>query len=163
MSGMAILGGEIYLVTAGAGLALGWVNDRLIAAGNPVSLVRKGFIATGFLVIASGFIATAAGGATVAVVGLFVAGVGFGFVSPSNFANGQTLAGPNAAGKWMGFQNFIGNFAGILCPLITGWIVDRTGSFNSAFGVSAAVALAGIVSWCVVVRKIEPLAWPKAA
>ena len=63
------------------------------------------------------------------------------------------------AGKWMGFQNCIGNFAGILCPLITGWIVDTTGSFSSAFVLAAAVSLAGIFSWCLVVGKIEPLKW----
>ena len=73
-----------------------------------------------------------------------------------------SLAGPHAAGKWMGFQNGVGNVAGIVCPLITGWIVDRTGSFSSAFVVAAAVALAGVVCWCVVVRRVTPLAWSTA-
>ena len=163
MSHMAIIGGEIYLINAASGIALGWVTDRLITAGKSVTLVRKGFIATGFLIVAASFIVTAAGDAQVAVAGLFAAGFGFGLIGANNFANGQTLAGPHAAGKWMGFQNFVGNFAGIVCPLITGWIVDATGSFSSAFGVAAAVSVAGVFSWCVVVRKIEPLAWPKAA
>ena len=163
MENMALVGGGIYLINAASGIGLGWINDRLITAGHPVGLVRKGFIATGFLVVAASFIATALGDAQVALAGLFLAGFGFGFIGPSNFANGQTLAGPHAAGKWMGFQNFIGNFAGIICPLITGWIVDSTGSFNSAFVVAAAVSIGGIVSWCFVVRKIEPLTWPISA
>ena len=156
---MAVVGGEIYLIYATSGIGLGWINDRMIAAGRPAGLVRKAFIAAGFLVVAASFMATALGEASVAVVGLFTAGIGFGFIGPSNYANGQTLAGPNAAGKWMGFQNCIGNFAGILCPLITGWIVDTTGSFSSAFVLAAAVSLAGIFSWCLVVGKIEPLKW----
>ncbi|HEY0435816.1 MAG TPA: MFS transporter [Phenylobacterium sp.] len=162
MSHMAILSGEIYLVYAASLAVLGWLNDRLIAAGHPVELVRKGFIAIGFSIVAASFMVSAVADAQTAVAALFVAGFGFGFIGPSNYALGQTLAGPHAAGKWMGFQNGVGNVAGIVCPLITGWIVDRTGSFSSAFGVAAAMALAGIVCWCVVVRRVEPLKWAAA-
>jgi len=43
MSHMALVGGEIYLIYAASLMVLGWANDRLIAAGRPVELVRKGF------------------------------------------------------------------------------------------------------------------------
>jgi MFS family permease len=163
MTEMATISGEIYLVYAASIAVLGWLSDRLIAAGKPVELVRKGFIATGFLIVAASFMVTAVSDAQIAVAFLFVAGFGFGFIGPSNYAMGQTLAGPHAAGKWMGFQNCVGNVAGIVCPLITGWIVDQTGSFSSAFVVAAAVALAGIACWCLVVRRVTPLVWSTAA
>jgi len=159
MTEMATISGEIYLVYAASLAVLGWLTDRLIASGKPVELVRKGFIATGFLIVAASFTVTAVADAKTAVAFLFVAGFGFGFIGPSNYSLGQTLAGPHAAGKWMGFQNGVGNVAGIVCPLITGWIVDRTGSFSSAFVVAAAMALAGIACWCVVVRRVTPLKW----
>jgi MFS family permease len=163
MTEMATISGEIYLVYAASIAVLGWLSDRLIAAGKPVELVRKGFIATGFLIVAASFMVTAVSDAQIAVSFLFVAGFGFGFIGPSNYAMGQTLAGPHAAGKWMGFQNCVGNVAGIVCPLITGWIVDQTGSFSSAFVVAATVALAGIACWCLVVRRVTPLVWSTAA
>ena len=159
MAHMATVGGEIYLIYAASLLVLGWVTDRLILAGRPVELVRKGFIATGFLIVAASFLVTSMASPQIAVGALFVAAFGFGFIGPSNYAIGQTLAGPHAAGKWMGFQNGVGNVAGIVCPLITGWIVDQTGSFSSAFVVAAGMALAGIVCWCWVVRRVEPLRW----
>jgi len=75
------------------------------------------------------------------------------------YANGQTLAGPRAGGKWMGFQNGIGNIAGIVGPLAIGAIVDATHSFSYAFLVSGAVALAGALCWGVIVPRIAPLEW----
>ncbi|HEY2752731.1 MFS transporter [Phenylobacterium sp.] len=162
MAHMGVLSGEIYLVYAASLIVLGWANDRLIAAGRPVELVRKGFIATGFLIVAASFMVTSMAGPTIAIAALFVAGFGFGFIGPSNYALGQTLAGPHAAGKWMGFQNGVGNVAGIVCPLITGWIVDKTGSFSSAFVVAAGMATVGILCWCVIVRRVEPLVWKAA-
>jgi cyanate permease len=55
-------------------------------------------------------------------------------------------------------QNAFGNIAGIVGPVITGIIVDRTGSFLYAFIVAAAVCAAGVINWLFVVPRIEPLA-----
>lgn len=53
-------------------------------------------------------------------------------------------------------QNFGGYLGGSLAPVITGVIVDRTGSFVYALVIAAAVALAGAVSYLLLVR--EPIA-----
>jgi hypothetical protein len=37
-----------------------------------------------------------------------------------------TLSGPRPAGRWAGAQNVAGHLAGILAPIVTGLIVDRT-------------------------------------
>ena len=162
MSHMAIVGGEIYLIYAASLSVLGWASDRLIAGGRSVETVRKGFVAIGFAIVAASFVVTAVSDPQTAVAALFVAGFGFGFIGPSNYAMGQTLAGPHAAGKWMGFQNCVGTVAGIVCPLITGWIVDTTGSFSSAFVFAAVMCGFGVFSWTWVVRRISPLNWATA-
>jgi hypothetical protein len=42
--------------------------------------------------------------------------------------------------------------------------VDRTGGFEGAFALAAAVTLTGVLGWTVIVRRIEPLDWgPRAA
>jgi cyanate permease len=74
----------------------------------------------------------------------------------------QTLAGPRAAARWVGFQNCLANFAGILAPLVTGFIADRTGSFADAFLVASAVAVAGALAWGLMIRRVEPVKWDAA-
>ncbi|HEV2531878.1 MFS transporter [Phenylobacterium sp.] len=163
MSEMAVLGGEIYLVYAAASLVLGWASDRLVDAGRSVNLVRKGWMATGLIIVAVALAVCAFGDASLANASLFAAAVGFGFSGPAIYCIGQTLAGPRAGGAWMGFQNMIGNAAGIVAPLVTGVLVDRTGSFGAPFAVAAAVALSGVVSWCLLIPKVAPLDWTRAA
>ncbi len=53
-------------------------------------------------------------------------------------------------------QNFGGYLGGSLAPVITGVIVDRTGSFVYALVIAAVVALAGAVSYLLLVR--QPIA-----
>jgi len=81
----------------------------------------------------------------------------------SGWAVTQTLAGPAAAGRWAGVQNFVGNFAGWIAPILTGFLVDRTGQFWWAFFITAAVAWIGAVSWGFIVGPIEPVDWERIA
>eukprot|EP01036_Dinobryon_divergens_P021706 gene21706-29812_t len=104
---------------------------------------------------AASFTACALGSASTAIASLFVAGLAFGATSPNVFAIGQTLAGPRAAGKWIGVQNCFGNVAGIIGPIITGFLVDSSGGFTSAFGVAAGVALLGMIGWGVIIPRIQ--------
>lgn len=58
-------------------------------------------------------------------------------------------------------QNLAGQLAGILAPLVTGFIVAQTGGFGWAFMTSAAIPLAGMIGWGIVLRRIEPLQWQR--
>jgi MFS family permease len=86
-------------------------------------------------------------------------GVCLGIAIPALYATAQTLAGPDAAARWFGVQNFFGNFSGISAPMITGAVADRTGSFSSAFLIAAALALVGMIAYGLIVRRIEPVDW----
>jgi hypothetical protein len=75
------------------------------------------------------------GGFGLTVASLLPAAAFLGVINPNLFAVAQTLAGPQAATRWMGVQNGIANMAGILCPIITGIVVDRTGHFVWGFAI----------------------------
>ena len=97
-----------------------------------------------------------------AIASIFAASFSLGVVSPNVFAIGQTLAGPRAAGKWVGVQNCLGNMAGILAPLITGYLVDHAGGFPAAFAVAGGVTLLGVIGWGLVIPKIKAVDWAAA-
>ena len=79
------------------------------------------------------------------------------------FAYSQTLAGPLAAGKWTGLQNGIGNFAGLIGPVLTGFVVYKTGSFLAAFAITVVILMIGFVCWVFVVGPLREVDWgPRA-
>ena len=160
---MAQLGGLIYVVYAASSMITGWLSDRWLRAGGSVTLVRKSIVVSGHLLTAVAMLGCMLGSAPVAIASLFLAGIGFGFNSPCLYAIGQTLAGPCGGGKWIVFQNCIGNIAGIVAPVITGFVVDRTGQFTWAFAVACGVSLAGVACWAWIVGKLTPIDWSVTA
>jgi hypothetical protein len=88
-------------------------------------------------------------------------GVGFQSMSSSNiWAITQTLAGPYAAGRWTGLQNFVGNLSGIVAPALTGFVLERTGHFYWPFAILTLVALIGSLSWLFLVGPVREVNWP---
>ncbi|THD82504.1 MAG: MFS transporter [Phenylobacterium sp.] len=158
---MAAIGGVVYLVYAVAAGLGGWITDRWIASGATQGQARKTVATVAHLVGAAGLLMTPFGGRELALAGLFVTGIGFGLVSPHTFATAQVLAGPRATGKWMGVQNGIGNLSGIVGPLVTGMIIDRTGSYVWGFVLTAAVAAAGVAGWLLLIPRVERLDWKR--
>jgi hypothetical protein len=90
---------------------------------------------------------------------LMVVGVGFGMASANVWAITQTLAGPRAAGRWAGSQNFIGNLSGAVAPALTGVLLDRTGHFLWPFLITGTVAWSGAAVWTFLLGPIEPVVW----
>jgi len=160
---MAQLGGLVYVLSAAFVLVFGFLADRWMARGGSSTLVRKTMACTGGLATMVCMLACAEGDVRLAIGGLLLSSVGNGLTTFNLYAIGQTLAGPKAAGKWMGLQNGLGNVSGIVGPLFTGWVIDLTGQFGAAFLVAAGVALIGVFCWLVVIPKIEPLDWGEAA
>lgn len=156
---MARLGGLAYIASACCALLAGRLSDRWVSAGASPSLVRKTFTAGGLAL--SGISLGFASVSSVAVcIGALFLGVIFFAVSASNvWAMTQTLAGPAAAGRWTGLQNFVGNMAGVVAPTLTGWILSRTGEFYWAFVITAAVALIGVASWVFLLGRVAPVIW----
>ncbi len=162
LSQMAELGGVVYVASAIFALSAGYIADRLMARGYSSTLVRKTIVCLGSVVTMICMLACAFGGAKLALAGLLLSSLGNGLTTFNLYAIAQTLAGPKAAGKWMGLQNGLGNISGIIGPLFTGWVVDVTGHFSWAFFAAAVVAAVGLICWLVVIPKIELIDWGEA-
>jgi sugar phosphate permease len=159
MNSMAKIGGVAYFLGATFGTLAGWLSDRWIMSGATPSLARKTIVGGGiaFSGIFVGLSAASQPGFCVVAVTLGV--IFFGVCSSNIWAITQTLAGPRAAGRWTGFQNFVGNLAGVAAPALTGFVLERTGHFYWAFAIVAAVALIGTACWVFLVGPVEPVIW----
>ena len=156
---MGLVGGLLfYTVVAASSVAAGWYSDRMIRRGASVNAVRKGFVVYGQLGVGLCLIACA-GAPALAIGSLLVSAVFIGIESGPVYSIAQTLAGPRAAGQWVGVQNFFGNLAGIIAPYATGLMVDRSGHYGWAFLVAGAVTFAGAAAWGWLIPKVEPLSW----
>jgi len=162
MDGMAKVGGAVMLTAALSALACGKLSDRWIAGGATTTRVRKGFMIAGGAWTGALFMAAVVAPRDLSVGLLMLAGVGFGMTSSNIWAITQTLAGPQAAGRWAGSQNFIGNLSGAVAPALTGILVDRTGHFLWPFFITAAVSCFGAAVWTFLLGPIEPVVWKVA-
>jgi len=159
MTRMAQIGAGVYALSALTCIFTGWVSDHWLRIGASSNRVRKTTLLTGFAGIAVCMSACALAGPLASVLAMAGCGACFGIVIPALYATAQTLAGPDAAARWFGVQNFLGNFAGISAPVITGIVVDRTGNFSFAFLIAAVLALVGMIAYGLIVRRIEPVEW----
>jgi MFS family permease len=156
---MAKVGGGTFLMSSLSAVICGWLSDRWISSGASPTRVRKTFMGLGMFLNGLFILGCAVAPEGPLILMLLLAGASFGLVSPNMCAITQTLAGPHAAGRWMGMQNFVGNLAGAVAPALTGFLVDRTGRFYWPFLITAAVSWAGVLQWVLVVGRVEPIVW----
>jgi len=143
-------------------LSSGIVSDRLLARGLKPIASRKWPICIG-LVFAAAFTVPAAytPNLTMAIICLTCAMYFVNLASGGTWALVSVAAPRRLVASLGSIVNFGGYLAGAAAPLITGIVVDQTGSFVNALLISAAVALAGALAYLLIVK--EPIADPADA
>jgi MFS transporter, ACS family, D-galactonate transporter len=156
---MSVVTSLAFFVLAISALLSGWLSDKWIATGATPTRVRKTFTGAGpviaSIIVLVGIVASHG----VAVVILVLACVGLGMCTSNLWAVTQTLAGAATSGKWTGLQNFTGNLAGWIAPMLIGLIVQHLGDYFWVFVISSGVTLLGAVAWVFVVGPIKPVTW----
>src|ERR1700746_1627170 len=104
-----VSGRASYALSALSSVLTGWVSDRWLAAGASTNRVRKTALVAGFAGIAVCMGACGRAGPLGSLLAMGGYGICLGIVTPSFWATTQTLAGPEAAARWMGVQNFFAN------------------------------------------------------
>jgi ACS family D-galactonate transporter-like MFS transporter len=158
---MGILGSIPFLWSAISAVVCGWVSDAWIQRGGSPTRVRKTFVASGLLLSTVMVPAVMVTDLTLCVTLLSIAYIAFGMYASNHWAITQTLAGPAAAGKWSGMQNTVGQLAGVIAPLISGYIVEVTGHYFWAFLSPAFIAVLGAGCYVFLIGKVEPVDWSK--
>ena len=138
------------------GLIAGTITDKMISKGYSKTLSRKlplcvGLICSGSIVFAelvhSGY------HAVVLLSFSFAMAIA---ASPSIWAiPGDIAPDPNLVGTIGGIQNTVSNIAGIVAPIITGYIIYRTGGFRTALLLSGVISCIGAFSYTFIVGKLE--------
>jgi MFS family permease len=159
---MAQLTGAGFLINALSAVATGYLTDRLLMRGRSANLVYKTVMALthGGSVVC--MLCMALGAKPLALGAMFGYQVLCGAQSPGVYAIPQILAGPRATGRWVGIQNSLGNFAGIIAPAATGLIIDSTHHFTAAFLLAAAVSMLGLIGWLWMLPRLAELRWEEA-
>jgi ACS family D-galactonate transporter-like MFS transporter len=156
---MARIGAGFFLVAALSASVSGWLADHWIAAGGTHTRVRKTFVAGGSAGIGIFLALSVLAPREASLVVLMFAGLAFGLTISNFWVITQRMAGAQAAGRWTGIENFIGNLAGIVAPTVTGILLDRTGHFLWPFLIVSALMFAGALSCLWIVGPIEPVDW----
>ena len=149
--GFSLLGGGLFaalpfLLAGIADLVGGWLTDYLARTrGLRVARCHLGFAAfltCAALVFASTLPVPSIGKAVLLAVALASADLALGacWAAPIDIA-------PDHAGVITGFMNTLGNLGGMVGPLVVGYAVERWGSWNFAFYITAIVYACGAVAW----------------
>jgi ACS family D-galactonate transporter-like MFS transporter len=132
----------------------GWLSDSLLRRGKSANVARKLPIITGLLLASTIVLANYVKSDTVVIAIMSVA-----FFAQGMAALGWTLVSDIAPegllGLTGGIFNFAANLAGIVTPLVIGFIVAATGSFVGALVFIGVVALIGALSYIFVVGDIK--------
>ena len=79
------------------------------------------------------------------VVPLFMLALGLKALGQAGFVANMSDVAPTSAGKLFGLSNTVGSFAGILSVSISGYVLEKTGSFRLIFLITAGMYLAASV------------------
>jgi ACS family glucarate transporter-like MFS transporter len=138
------------------GILGGVVSDRLLRAGCSLSFARKAPIMAGMLLSVTmiGCNYAAAQAVMLFLMSISFFGKGFGSL-------GWTVISDTSPKGMVGLNgalfNLIGNLAGITTPIIIGYLVKKTGSFDDVLIFVGATALCAIVSYGPIVGEIKRL------
>lgn len=143
------------------GVSGGWLSDRLTKQGYSLTFARKLPIVVGMLMsttmIACNYVETDV--LVIAIMSLAYFGKGVGALGWAVVAD---TSPKEAGGLSGGLFNTFGNTAGIVTPIVIGYIVHSTGSFSGALAYVGAHAAVAILSYLLVVGEIKRITLTKS-
>lgn len=136
--------------------------DRWLAKTGDVTKVRRTVLVVSLLASLAVTGAAYAGSIAVALIFLSIGAAGLAVSVPAGSSIVALIAPEGYTGSLGGIVNFVANLLGIAAPIVTGMVVDATGSFAGAFIATGAVLIGGIFCYTVVLGKIERMPAPQA-
>jgi len=146
-----------YIAATVGVLVGGWISDALIAVTGSANIGRKVPIVAGLLLASIIVLANYVSSNQLVIVVMSVAFFGQGMVNL-----GWTLISDVAPKPLMGLTggvfNFCANLAGIVTPLVVGFVLQETGSFYGALAYIAVLGLIGAAAYIFIVGDVHRVA-----
>jgi MFS transporter, ACS family, D-galactonate transporter len=113
-------------------LLAGWAADLLIKRGGHPVTVRKAFVIGGFAIACTELIGARSSSVQEALFWAVVSLSGLGLTTANNLALCRmTLIPPQAVGLVTGVQNVSTSLAGIVGPILSGWLLQTSGGYEA--------------------------------
>jgi MFS family permease len=129
----------------------GWLADRLVALGYSERRSRKAIVTIAFFTSLMLLAAGRLSDDRAAVLAISAAAL-VGLATGNLYSLLASVAPEGSVGTCMGLMNFAGNIPGVAAPLVTGILIERTGSYYPGFVVAVVVLLSGLPFYWLVVE-----------
>ncbi len=138
--------------TAIVAILAGAAADWLIRHGADAAATRRWFTIAGLLGASTEVLGALAQSDKKAIFFAMFSMAGLGLATANYWALTQTLLPPAAAGRIAGVQNTALNLAGIVAPILTGWLKQVTGSYTVPMQTIGIFLLIGVSAYLLLVR-----------
>jgi len=135
-----------------AGAAADWMIRRGASALN----TRRWFTIAGLLAASTEVFGAMSESTGVAVFFAIFSMTGLGLATANYWAITQTLLPGVAPGRVAGIQNTALNLAGIVAPIITGWLKQITGSYTAPMQTIWVFLIIGVAAYLFLARESQP-------
>jgi MFS family permease len=149
--GMSVVDSGLYtsvpfFIATAVNIIVNFLGDRLLSAEAVRNGLRRYLVAVCLFLTAAGLLIPYVESLTVIIILLSVT-VSFANAGPAANASltSDLLRSPADAGRAFAFLVLGGNLFGLLAPIVTGYLVARSGNFSSAFIAAGVLALTGAV------------------
>jgi len=136
-----------------SGAAADWIIRR---GANPVN-TRRWFTIAGLLAASTEVFGAMSASTDVAIFFAIFSMTGLGLATANYWAITQTLLPGVAAGRVAGIQNTALNLAGIVAPIITGWLKSVTGSYMAPMQTIWVVLIIGVGAYLLLARSSDAI------
>ena len=149
-----------YLAAFLGGNFSGFISDLLLKKGKSLTAARKIPIIIGFLLCSIIILANFTNSPTLVVVIICITFFAKGMAGLTWVLVGD-MSPKNLIGVNAGIFNTAGNLAGIIIPILVGYILQATNSFNYALTFISIILFIGALSYIFIVNKVERIELPE--
>lgn len=156
---------SIYTMFSFAGTGVvailsGAAADWMIRRGASALNTRRWFTIAGLLAASTEVFGAMSESTEVAIFFAIFSMTGLGLATANYWAITQTLLPGVAPGRVAGIQNTALNLAGIVAPVITGWLKQITGSYMAPMQTIWVVLIIGVAAYLFLARQSQPALRP---
>ena len=131
----------------------GWGADTLIGRGYNAVTVRKWFTIAGFAVACTELLGATATTETAALFFAVVSLSGLGLATANYWALTQTLVPASTIGRVSGIQNAACSVAGIVAPILSGWLLEKTGGYVAPMMAVLVALVVGVLCYLFLIKE----------